>query len=251
MKKRTTASSRNTKPDVSIVIPAFNEEQHIKACLNSILKQKTSYSFEIIVCDNNSTDKTAAIVQSYKKTTHPVRLIKEKKKGAAAARAAGFEAAKAPIIFSTDGDTIVPENWIESFMPHFSKRTVIAVTSPCQIDHPSDWNRTVFYYLQLSSMYLHRLLRGYIWISGYSYAVRKDVYNKAGKINTNIGAMDDFELSSRIHNYGKIIFLNQVQVLSSHRRYRDDVIFGLFSYPRAFIKMKVLGRDSVSLKDIR
>lgn len=250
MKKRTTASSRNRKPDVSIVIPAFNEEKHIRACLDSILKQKTSYSFEVIVCDNNSTDKTASLVQSYKEN-HPVRLIREKKKGAAAARAAGFEAAKAPIVFSTDADTILPENWIESFMPHFSERSVIAVTSPCQIDHPSDWNRTVFFYIQMASMYLHKLLRGYIWVSGYSYALRKDIYNKAGKINTDIGSMDDFELSGRIHTYGKIVFLNQVQVLSSHRRYKDDVIFGLFSYPKAFFKMKVLGRDSVSLKDIR
>ncbi|MGH7245483.1 MAG: glycosyltransferase family 2 protein, partial [Candidatus Levyibacteriota bacterium] len=47
-----------TKPIVSVVIPAFNEEKIIGKCLSAFVAQQTSMPFEIIVVNNNSTDNT-------------------------------------------------------------------------------------------------------------------------------------------------------------------------------------------------
>lgn len=53
--------------DVSIIIPAYNVENYIRECIDSILDQKTKYSYEILVCDDGSTDNTYEILKSYYK----------------------------------------------------------------------------------------------------------------------------------------------------------------------------------------
>jgi len=53
-----------TNPKVSVVIPAFNSEETLSACLNSIINQ-TYKNNEIIIVDNNSTDSTSKIIKRY------------------------------------------------------------------------------------------------------------------------------------------------------------------------------------------
>ena len=49
-------------PAVSIIIPAFNAEEHIESCINSCLTQTIDQNFEIIICDDASTDTTVDII---------------------------------------------------------------------------------------------------------------------------------------------------------------------------------------------
>ena len=58
---------------ISVIIPVFNEEKFLPRCLESLKNQKFKY-FEIIVVDNNSTDKTAEIAKKFN-----VILVSEKK----------------------------------------------------------------------------------------------------------------------------------------------------------------------------
>ena len=64
--------------------------------------------YEIIVVDNNSTDKTAEIAKKYAD-----RVISEKRKGVLYARQTGTMEAKSDIILRTDADGFVPKNWIK------------------------------------------------------------------------------------------------------------------------------------------
>src|SRR5690348_7890348 len=98
---------------ISVVIPAYNEEDYIENCLKSLMRQEVMPD-EIIVVNNNSTDRTEEIVKKY-----PVILITEKKKGTIAARNAGFDMAKGNIIVRTDADTVVPTNWIKKIKEDF------------------------------------------------------------------------------------------------------------------------------------
>ena len=68
--------------DVTIVIPAFNEEKYLASCLDSLVNQKTNLKYEVIVVDNNSTDRTAKIASSFKNRMN-IRVIFEKKQGRA------------------------------------------------------------------------------------------------------------------------------------------------------------------------
>lgn len=102
---------------LAIVIPAYNEERNIKACLDSIAAQ-TVPPDEVIVVDNNSTDKTAAIARRYRF----VRLIKEKNQGIVFARDAGFNAARSDLIGRIDADTILPATWVAGALQFYERR---------------------------------------------------------------------------------------------------------------------------------
>jgi len=93
---------------ISLVIPAYNEERHIRSCLDSVAAQ-TVKPYEVIVVNNNSTDSTTEIASSYDFVT----LIHESKQGIIFARNAGFAAAHGDIIARIDGDSILPKNWME------------------------------------------------------------------------------------------------------------------------------------------
>lgn len=99
----------NHTVSISVVIPAYNEAEHIRMCLNSIARQ-TMQPHEVIVVDNNSTDETAKIAESYPF----VRLIEERHQGIVYARNAGFDAAAGDVIGRIDADTVLPEYWVET-----------------------------------------------------------------------------------------------------------------------------------------
>ena len=95
-------------PEVSVIIPAFNEEEYILQTLSSLSATTTSRSVEIIVVDNNSTDGTSALAALSGATciTAPVQ-------GIAIARDAGLYVAKGKYILNADADTIYPPGWID------------------------------------------------------------------------------------------------------------------------------------------
>jgi glycosyltransferase involved in cell wall biosynthesis len=103
------------KTKISVVVPTFNEEARIETCLNKILDQ-IEKPFEIIVVDNNSTDKTAKIAQKM-----GAKIVKETVQGRRAARDAGFNAATGDIIARTDADTLVPTDWTKKIRKAFEK----------------------------------------------------------------------------------------------------------------------------------
>lgn len=101
-------------PYVSVVIPAYNEEKYLPACLRAVGQQEDAPPYEIIVVDNASTDGTACIAGQF-----GVRVATEPHKGGARARQAGFEAACGEIIASTDADTCVTPDWLARIAAHF------------------------------------------------------------------------------------------------------------------------------------
>lgn len=234
---------------ISVVIPAYNEEKGIAACLDSLTRQKTSLSYEVVVVDNNSTDKTASIIKQYAKKMKTVYVL-EKTPGSGAARARGFDEAKGDIILTTDADTVLPSDWIEKLSSPLSDERVAGVSSPCDIDDESEVNRRIFRFGARLGLELYRILRGHYWLAGFSYAVRKDTYKSAGKINKSLPALDDVELSERISNFGEIVYLHDFYVLASNRRYRDGLIKGMLSYIKPFVEI-IYFHKSANMQDYR
>ncbi len=92
---------------LSIVIPAYNEERFLRACLEAIAAQTVAPD-EVIVVDNNSSDATDTIARSYPFVT----VVKEPKQAIVYARNAGFDAATSDIIGRIDADTVIPPDWV-------------------------------------------------------------------------------------------------------------------------------------------
>lgn len=98
---------------LSIIVPVYNEEGYLSACLDSIAKQ-TVMPDEVIVVDNNSTDRSAEVAKSYPF----VRVVKAREQGIVHARNAGFDAAKSDVIGRLDADSVLPPGWV-SYVKNF------------------------------------------------------------------------------------------------------------------------------------
>lgn len=105
---------------VSIVIPVFNAEAFLADAINSCLEQSYK-SIEIICVDNNSSDGSAALLESYKKIYPQVKIFSEKEPGAPAARNKGVEEAKGEFICFLDADDALLPEAIECFLKYMGK----------------------------------------------------------------------------------------------------------------------------------
>src|SRR5436305_8400951 len=109
--------------DVSVIISTYNRCEMLPAALESILAQETAGTrYELIVVDNNSTDKTREVVESFIARGHAnLRYVFEGKQGLSHARNAGIAAARAPIIAFTDDDVRAASDWVASIKRVFDE----------------------------------------------------------------------------------------------------------------------------------
>jgi len=92
-------------PDYSIVVPAYNEEQLLPATLDRLrtAMAATALRGEVVVCDNNSTDGTAALARA-----SGAHVVREPVNQISRARNAGARAARGRYLVFVDADTVVP-----------------------------------------------------------------------------------------------------------------------------------------------
>jgi len=95
-------------PRISVIVPAFNAEPWLELCLRALERQKFLRRHEIIVVDNNSSDRSAEIATGHKDVT----LLREKRQSSYAARNRGASAARAPILAFLDADCAPDPNWL-------------------------------------------------------------------------------------------------------------------------------------------
>lgn len=96
-------------PIVSVIIPLYNKEPHIKRAIDSVLAQKVQ-DFEIIIVDDGSTDRSAEVVKSF--TDCRIMLIQQKNQGVSAARNRGAKSANSDLIALLDAD----DEWTPIFL---------------------------------------------------------------------------------------------------------------------------------------
>ena len=99
--------------DVSIIVPVYNAEKTIERCLDSILKQITTFKYEIIVIDDGSKDNSLKKIEEYKRF---VKIIKETNGGPGKARNIGIKEAKANFLLFVDSDDYVANNFVDTFL---------------------------------------------------------------------------------------------------------------------------------------
>jgi len=104
-------SLEKTLPEISIIIPAYNEESRLPTYLDSILNyfsEKTD-SYEIVVVDDGSTDSTSAIVARYTEQGHTIKLIKlQQNQGKGRAVNTGMLHASGKLRLFADADGATP-----------------------------------------------------------------------------------------------------------------------------------------------
>lgn len=235
---------------LSVVIPAYNEEKNIGECLHALALQTIREPFEVIVVDNESTDRTAETTQLYSSVLD-LRVISVKGRRRGNARFAGFREAKGDIVVSLDADIAPPPRWLETYARAFYDASVVAATGPnCIADCSARINMTYNLWLPVWAR-LCRVAFGHYLFRGNNFAVRKTAYAEAGQFDADADALEDIELSIRVAKTGRIAYLPQACVLASGRRFRGSIVMGGLEYLRTFAEKLLLKRGTVRLSDVR
>lgn len=207
---------------VSVVIPVYNEESKIAACLDAVCKQQQKAK-EIILVDNNCNDRTIAIARNY-----PVKIIKEPRQGLIFARNRGLNKATGDILARIDADTILPPDWIKKVVRYFNDHP--------EIDGVSGYGRSrtgvkSSLFSDLCSFYYFIHTKAFFGVEilwGANMAIRKSVWNELSKhLICSSKIHEDQDLSLALASVGglaKVVPDLKVSVDFDKNRYFDTFL---------------------------
>lgn len=114
-------------PAVSVIIAAFNAEDTLGAQLQALSRQRCAEPFEILVCDNGSTDSTAALVHEATSWLPGLRLVDASaRRGPAAARNIGAAHAHGRLLLFCDADDVVADGWVDALRDGLVQTDLVA-----------------------------------------------------------------------------------------------------------------------------
>ena len=212
---------------VSVLIPAFNEEQYIIKTLEAIMLQDY-VDFEVIVVNNASTDKTAEKVKEFiernTNNSHFITLVYEGKQGTNYARERGRRIATGQIIAQLDADCIPEKNWISNGVRSLKKNKAVAVTGPYYYFDSFLYRRQLTLLAQIIfypiiNMITQKCKCGGIIIGGNSF-IDADTLERAGGYNVDLTFYgDDVDIAKRVSKFGWISYSNSLILNTSSRRF--------------------------------
>ena len=225
-------------PTVSIVIPAYNEESRIRACVLAALLQ-TVPAKEIIVVDNRSTDTTAAILESLKRE-HPngpiILLHQDAAQALVPTRNLGLDAATGDVIGRIDADSLIEPNWVEEVQKAFIDPQVAGATGP-----------VLYYDMPLRRFGLRaddevrrfvlRLSKKYHFLFGSNMALRRSAWRDIGPetcLDESDVMHEDIDLSIHLANHGLTVKYVPTMVSGMSARRIEDSPRDFSQYVRRF-----------------
>ncbi|GHA56809.1 glycosyl transferase family A [Pontibacter akesuensis] len=242
-------------PVVSIVLPAWNEEQGMLHTLSSLSMLQTRYPTELIVVNNNSTDRTQEILDLLE-----VRSVIEKEQGVAYARNTGLQISKGKYHLCGDSDTLYPPTWVDAIIPPLEKEGVVCVYGLYSLVPPIDHSAYSFGIYSILSdidVELRRGEREFINVRGVNFGFKAELgrkvkgfeldKNKIRKMDAKPGTANHVEdgedgtMALRLLQEGKlqIVRSSGARVWTSPDRALADGGLGRAAYIR--IRKRLLG----------
>ncbi|HEX3023924.1 MAG TPA: glycosyltransferase family 2 protein [Chitinophagaceae bacterium] len=213
-------------PEVSVVIPAYNEEQNIVQTLHSLCNNVSAKSVEIIVVNNNSKDNTEVLVLAT-----GVQCVRETKQGITAARNCGLANAKGKYILNADADSIYPKYWIEEMVKPLDKNeNIVSVYGRFSFIPTGSTGRFIYFFYEYFADFM-RKLNEYLKdeavnVYGFNSGFRRSQGLQVDGFNHPPGTNEDGYLALKLRNTlkGKLFFVTDTKALvwTSDRRIQID-----------------------------
>jgi len=224
--------------DVTIIIPAYNEEKIIDTCLESISKLIYPVNkYEVLIVNDGSTDKTAKIVETFTNKFQNMKLLTKKNGGKGSAQNLGLEHAKGKYILITDADGVVEKEWALKMVENLDKFDL--VLGSCYAKDPTSWLEKM-----QNARYLLKCKYGVVRsipTSGVNNGFRKDIVDEIGRFDeTKTSITGDFigrakERDFKIHYDPDIVVYtkcssNILGFLKQKLRWREAGAFSVLSF---------------------
>lgn len=196
---------RCDNPLASIVMIAHNEENRILSSLWSLSDNVVDYPIEIIVIDNNSTDKTTQILDTLEINWH-----EEQRKGPGFARQAGLDIAKGKLYLCIDSDTIYPPQYINTHIKALLREGIVCASSTYGFIRDGKYSGIKLWcYEKLRDLYnlIQSVNRPELCVRGAVFSFNIEYGKKIG-FKTNILRGEDGSLAFELmKNYGKYVYI--------------------------------------------
>ena len=219
----------------SVVIPAYNACKTLPDTLTALQNQSVSISdYEVIVVDDGSTDKTAAVARSF-----GVNCVNQPNRGPATARNHGARMAKGDIILFTDADCTPDQDWIRQMTLPFRNERTVGVKGAYrtrQVELAARFSQAEF-----EDRYdLLQKVTAIDMVDTYSAAFRREVFIKIGLFDESFPAAnnEDTELSYRLCAAGYLLEFNP-EALVYHRHQNSFAKYFRLKFKRGYWRMIV------------
>ena len=223
---------KTIKPNVSVIIPAFNAANTLPLCIKSLLKQTyPATKAEIIVVNDGSTDNTSTFLSSFPLPEGFKVIHHSKNRGLAAARNTGIKISKGSLIILLDADMEVKENFIEKHVSYHKKNGVVGVvgTFVSDPDNPYDkYQRYIYEAKRGASKFVPNKPLPFHTFIFNNTSINRRIIRKIGLFDEDIKMYggEDTEYAYRIwKKYPKGLFYDpSIQVIHHHYRTLDQAL---------------------------
>ena len=198
-------------PEVSIIIPTYNEEKYIGAALSSIRRQKFSKKCEIIIGDGCSKDKTAKIARDY-----GARVVEEKYGTPSGGRHAAAMKARGKILAFTGADVEVAPDWLEKAIEPIEKGKADWVLGSVEPLDGTPLDGALVFLLRPIAVLMSALGLPYVYAENMVCTAK--IYEKSGGFNPELITGEDTDFAIRLRKTGRFRFVGAADVKVSMRR---------------------------------
>jgi O-antigen biosynthesis protein len=212
------------KPDVSIVIPAFNKAEFSAACLKSIAEKLTAKnpSFEVILVDNGSSDDTPLL----KDIANIVYIRNDENLGFVGGCNTGFEKAKGEYVIFLNNDAEVTETWLSALYDTIKNDPTVGIVGS-KIIYPNgvlqeaggiifkDANGLNYGKFDQADSYQYNYVREVDYCSGASIIIKRDLMQKFGGFDPlyQPAYYEDTDLSFKVRREGLRVLYQPLSVI--------------------------------------
>lgn len=203
-------SDHALRPFVTVLIPARDEEQTIRACLESVRDQNYPRDqYEVILIDDHSRDGTARVASELAPGFPNLRIIVPQESshltGRSNALAQGIDVAKGEILLMTDADCVVPPTWVADTTARFTEG--VGVVGGLTVQRSSSWlegMQSLDWSFLLGIAAATVGLRLPLSIIGNNFSIHRRAYDDVGGFRSIKNSVtEDFQLFKAVVNTGR------------------------------------------------
>jgi GT2 family glycosyltransferase len=163
---------------LTVLIASFNSQETIEKCLSSLLVQRTSQRFEVIVADSSEDDTPTMVAEHFPQ----VRLVRlQGRHYAGSARNAALAVAGGAVIALLDADCTVPSDWVERVLAAHQDHPNLAVGGAIGNSADSTTIGWASYFCEFSRWMPCGLLRPMKDVAGASMSYKRQVFEQYGR----------------------------------------------------------------------
>ncbi|KCZ87584.1 family 2 glycosyl transferase [Hyphomonas johnsonii MHS-2] len=190
-KLRRTSSYTTNSAMVSVIMPTWNRAHIVHDAIKSVLAQEF-VDWELLVCDDASTDNTAEVVKGFNDPR--IRYLRINKGGAAAARNVGLAAAQGGIIAYLDSDNLWHPAFLLAMTNLLSRHPGHSCAYADFIDYEHGSNGDLHIRSHARPKFVHENLLNKNFIDLNSFVHRRELYDLFGGFNENLTRRQDYDL---------------------------------------------------------